>query len=130
MRQWCTVVSQQSIGGRLIGTCEVFWVGNRVRQLLVALNLRWHRCNHHAIRKLLLDAAGKVLLPDVRREKKKTLREAKVLMKEQRHLSHSEWTRVLCWPFTDVCAGTGSTGRQGTGLIVRGKTSFSERADD
>lgn len=47
-------------------TSEVFWVGNGVRQLLVTLDLRWHRCHHHAIWELLLDAAGKVLLPVVK----------------------------------------------------------------
>lgn len=50
-------------------TCEVFWVGHRVRQLLLALNLCWHGCHHHAIRELLLDASGKVLLPGVTRNK-------------------------------------------------------------
>lgn len=51
-------------------TCEVFWVRHGVRQLLMALNLRWHRCHHHAIWELLLDASGKVLLPGVKTEDK------------------------------------------------------------
>lgn len=50
-------------------TCEVFWVGHGVRQLLVALDLRWHRRHHHAIWELLFDASGKVLLPGVDRDK-------------------------------------------------------------
>ncbi|TNN77330.1 hypothetical protein EYF80_012444 [Liparis tanakae] len=51
-------------------TCEVLWVGDRVGQLLVALDLRWHRRHHHAVRELLLDAAGVVLLPDVERRER------------------------------------------------------------
>lgn len=45
----------------------------------MALNLCRHRCNHHSVRKLLLDASGKVLLPDVKRKKnQKTLRGQRV----------------------------------------------------